>query len=73
MDAFSCSFCGKTDREVLLVQGPAVSICAECVEVCVYAVQSIKEESFRLLAFQWYKGASRRRVAKRIRASRGAE
>jgi len=31
-----CSFCGKSQEEVgLLIAGPAVFICDECVEVCI--------------------------------------
>lgn len=30
-----CSFCGKTDREVVhMVAGPTVYICNECVRLC---------------------------------------
>jgi len=39
----SCSFCGKSQREVRkLIAGPAVFICDECVELC---MDIIKEES----------------------------
>ena len=31
----SCSFCGKSQREVKkLIAGPAVYICDECIELC---------------------------------------
>ena len=31
-----CSFCGKTNYEVLrLIAGPTVFICNECVQICV--------------------------------------
>jgi hypothetical protein len=33
--ALSCSFCGKSQREVQkVIAGPAVFICGECVELC---------------------------------------
>lgn len=36
-----CSFCGKSEREVLvLIAGPAVFICDECVAPCVEIVES---------------------------------
>ena len=32
---FVCSFCGKTEHEVkLLITGPKVAICNECVLLC---------------------------------------
>lgn len=35
-DALYCSFCGKSQHEVLkLIAGPTVFICDECVELCV--------------------------------------
>lgn len=34
-----CSFCGKTAAEVaLLIRGPGVNICNECVDLCVQIV-----------------------------------
>ena len=31
----SCSFCGKTEQDVqVLIAGPGVSICDECVDLC---------------------------------------
>jgi hypothetical protein len=34
--ALSCSFCGKTDKQVgALVAGPKVFICDECIGACV--------------------------------------
>ncbi|MBS2034501.1 hypothetical protein JST97_05925 [bacterium] len=31
----TCSFCGKTDKEVhKIIAGPAVMICNECVSLC---------------------------------------
>jgi ATP-dependent protease Clp ATPase subunit len=31
----NCSFCGKSDEEVLvLIAGPTVFVCDECVELC---------------------------------------
>ena len=31
----TCSFCGKTDREVRkIIAGPTVMICNECVDLC---------------------------------------
>jgi ClpX C4-type zinc finger/Sigma-70 factor, region 1.1 len=35
----SCSFCGKTQREVLqLIAGASVFICNECVQLCVQSI-----------------------------------
>jgi hypothetical protein len=53
-----CSFCGKSAQEVLLVQGPAplLNICEECVDVCIYALQEMKETRFRRRALGWYRG-----------------
>lgn len=32
---FNCSFCGKSKEEVfMLITGPEVSICDNCVELC---------------------------------------
>jgi hypothetical protein len=28
-----CSFCGKTNKDVAIVQGPGVAICGECIEL----------------------------------------
>ena len=40
--AYYCSFCGKSQHEVLkLIAGPKVCICDECVDLC---VEIIKEE-----------------------------
>jgi hypothetical protein len=37
----SCSFCGKTQAEVLqLIAGPRVFICNECVQLCVRIVST---------------------------------
>ena len=34
-DLLSCSFCGKTQRQVTkLIAGPGVYICDECVDLC---------------------------------------
>ena len=34
-DTLSCSFCGKTQRQVTkLISGPGVYICDECVDLC---------------------------------------
>jgi hypothetical protein len=33
-DGFCCSFCGKSSKETRVVQGPAVYICEECIELC---------------------------------------
>lgn len=34
-----CSFCGKPNHEVLvLIAGPSVGICAECVDLCAQIV-----------------------------------
>ena len=40
-DVLSCSFCGKTQREVKkLIAGPGVNICDECVALCSSVVES---------------------------------
>lgn len=42
-DPFACSFCGKSSQEVdVLVIGPCVNICDECVEVAVHAIADIR-------------------------------
>ena len=35
-----CSFCGRSEEQVRIVQGPGgqLCICEECVAVCVYAL-----------------------------------
>lgn len=34
-DLIHCSFCGKSQKEVsLLLAGPNVQICDECIEIC---------------------------------------
>ncbi len=41
-DAYSCSFCGKTENDVVkLIAGPNVFICNECVDLC---AQILEEE-----------------------------
>jgi len=33
---YYCSFCGKTDKQVsVIIAGPSVAICNECVRLCV--------------------------------------
>ena len=33
---FTCGFCGKTDKQVsVIIAGPSVAICNECVRLCV--------------------------------------
>ena len=40
-DVLSCSFCGKTQREVKkLIAGPGVNICDECVALCSNVVEN---------------------------------
>lgn len=35
-----CSFCGKPETYVnVMVAGPAVYICNECVDVCIHAIE----------------------------------
>ncbi len=35
-DLLSCSFCGKTQKQVLkLIAGPGVFICDDCIALCV--------------------------------------
>ena len=39
-DFFHCSFCGKSQREVLkLIAGPSVFICNECTKLCAYIME----------------------------------
>ena len=42
-----CSFCGKSQHEIrLLISGPAVYICDECVELCNEIIrEKLEEES----------------------------
>jgi len=43
-----CSFCGKDQHEVLLlVAGPAVFICDECIAKAHQIVQEVKEDQAR--------------------------
>ena len=45
-----CSFCGKSQHEVkLLIAGPTVFICNECVEVC------MDELAKKAIELQWIK------------------
>ncbi len=46
-EALSCSFCGKSQTEVkLLIAGPAVQICNECVAICVQIItENIQREA----------------------------
>lgn len=69
-----CSFCGKSESQVLLVQGPAplLNICEECVEVCVYVLQDMKETRFRRMARAWYQAAPSR-AARARRLAQGQE
>jgi ATP-dependent Clp protease ATP-binding subunit ClpX len=40
MNLVYCSFCGKNQNEVkIIVSGPAVYICNECVSVCVDIIE----------------------------------
>lgn len=42
----SCSFCGKTEKQVdVLVQGPAVYICDECVKLCSEIVEQQRRKA----------------------------
>jgi antitoxin HigA-1 len=50
-DGFTCSFCGKQQSEVeLLVAGPGVSICTECVEMCNEVIADSRNGSTAWLA-----------------------
>jgi ATP-dependent Clp protease ATP-binding subunit ClpX len=41
----NCSFCGKSQHEVeQLIAGPNVSICDECVDLCVDIVRKEREK-----------------------------
>ncbi len=45
---FRCSFCRKPQTEViLLIAGPGVSICDECVALCVPIVAEVSEKQAR--------------------------
>ncbi|MBI2339707.1 MAG: ATP-dependent Clp protease ATP-binding subunit ClpX [Deltaproteobacteria bacterium] len=49
----SCSFCGKSQREVKkLIAGPTVYICDECIDLCndIIAEETIKQEQLRVRA-----------------------
>ena len=62
---FNCSFCGHSKEDVAtLIVGPNVSICSECVQVCVdilrdniIAAQVEKELSE---IYQWEQGYCRK-------------
>ncbi len=51
-DALCCSFCGKSERDVVvIVPGPAVYICDECLGLCIgEAVEAHPELLPKLLA-----------------------
>jgi len=43
-----CSFCGKDENEVtMLVAGPEVNICDECIEVCVDTIEAQTEKRIK--------------------------
>lgn len=43
MSGHWCSFCGKAEKEVeVVVPGPSVYICDECLAVCIYAAEQAK-------------------------------
>jgi ClpX C4-type zinc finger protein len=47
----NCSFCGKASHHVAtLIAGPGVSICNECVELCVDILGTDRQWRERLLA-----------------------
>ncbi len=50
-DALTCSFCGKTQQQVLkLIAGPGVYICDECVDLCCEIIeQEVGERPARVL------------------------
>lgn len=33
-----CSFCGRSHRDVLLIEGPGANICGECIGLCAAAL-----------------------------------
>lgn len=42
---FSCSFCGKIEDEIeILVAGPAVYICNECIDICNFIIRHKKKQ-----------------------------
>jgi ATP-dependent Clp protease ATP-binding subunit ClpX len=45
-DQERCSFCGKWKKQVrLLIQGPGIYICDECVDLCVEIVDKARTRS----------------------------
>lgn len=46
MSIVYCSFCGKSQHEVdVIVEGPAVYICDECVTICVEIIERHEQPS----------------------------
>jgi len=45
-DLLSCSFCGKTQKQVIkMIAGPGVYICDECIDLCIdIIVEEMSEE-----------------------------
>ena len=42
---FPCDFCGKFSNELeVLIQGPLVAICDECVETCTFIIEEHREK-----------------------------
>ena len=45
-----CSFCGKhVDEITILIQGPGVTICDECIQLCVEVVMRKHREHYKAL------------------------
>jgi ATP-dependent protease Clp ATPase subunit len=47
-DVLKCSFCGKTQKQVVkLIAGPGVYICDECIALCNEIIEQEAEEQFK--------------------------
>ena len=49
---FPCDFCGKYDDHpdvLVLIKGPSVGICSECVDLCTEILAEKRAEPFRYL------------------------
>lgn len=50
MTEYSCSFCGKSqeDVEIIIAANDKLSICNECVDVCVETIKTNRAENGEL-------------------------
>ena len=58
-----CSFCGKAESEVnMLLSGPGVYICDECVELCLQIIEGINPEDVEKAIEEATKGKKKEAV-----------